>query len=502
MRNVPRRHRAGSSADCPAAFDDQRLERGERQRDDAARASCPRPRAVCTDDVAAEPVGASRTTSRPMPRPETSVTASEVLRPPLSSSRSELAGVRAARHRRSDALPAQRRASHGFEVDAAAVVAQRNDDASAAPRDLERRRVPPAGLPAARAQLRARCRARPRCARSAPARSCTASSTWASSRTSPPLASNVDALAERLRGVARRPLERGEQRARPAPAAAAPAARAPGAARARCWSTARSEAALDAPRCAAQLLGQRCALATACAPAASSADRALARRVRELARQAARPDGRARSSARRRCRRIARARRASLRHSVEQRVDLGDLGADRAQSLLAPDGRRLCPLRRSGGACSDAEPAIASTMLEHARRSCSPVPTRPPVSRNGASASSIACARSAISALLDDARRALERVREAQQARHQLRAGVALLELEHALAELVEQLARLDPEVLVGILRHRLQAARCAPARAAADPATAPPAATPSAASGRSSPRSPSPPARRWRSRG
>ena len=52
------------------------------------------------------------------------------------------------------------------------------------------------------------------------------------------------------------------------------------------------------------------------------------------------------------------------------------------------------------------------------------------------------------------ARSAFERMREAQQARHRSGAAAVLLQLEDALRELIEQVARLGTEVAVRILRH------------------------------------------------
>ena len=60
--------------------------------------------------------------------------------------------------------------------------------------------------------------------------------------------------------------------------------------------------------------------------------------------------------------------------------------------------------------------------------------------------------------------RALERVREPQQPGHQIGPGL-LVQLQHARRELVDQLARLDPEVPQRVAGHQ-RAARCRPARA------------------------------------
>ena len=61
--------------------------------------------------------------------------------------------------------------------------------------------------------------------------------------------------------------------------------------------------------------------------------------------------------------------------------------------------------------------------------------------------------------LLDHARRALQRVGEPQQARDHRPVRGGPLELEEPAREPVEQLARLDAEVLVAVLGHRAQAA-------------------------------------------
>ncbi len=97
--------------------------------------------------------------------------------------------------------------------------------------------------------------------------------------------------------------------------------------------------------------------------------------------------------------------------------------------------------------------------------------------------------------LPDHPGRPFERMRQAQHARHHGVRARPSLELEHALAELLQQLARLDAEILEGVLGHALRALSAA-APGAAGPWTGSPAGPPSAASGPGSPRFPSSPAR------
>lgn len=61
--------------------------------------------------------------------------------------------------------------------------------------------------------------------------------------------------------------------------------------------------------------------------------------------------------------------------------------------------------------------------------------------------------------LSHDAGGALERVGEAKQALHRPRAAAVLLDVEDALRELVEQVARLGAEIAVRILRHAMSLA-------------------------------------------
>ena len=56
--------------------------------------------------------------------------------------------------------------------------------------------------------------------------------------------------------------------------------------------------------------------------------------------------------------------------------------------------------------------------------------------------------------LLDHASCTLERVRQAQQASDDVGRGSALLVLQDSLHQSVEELARLDAKVLVGVFRH------------------------------------------------
>jgi hypothetical protein len=63
--------------------------------------------------------------------------------------------------------------------------------------------------------------------------------------------------------------------------------------------------------------------------------------------------------------------------------------------------------------------------------------------------------------LLDDPRCALERVPQAQQARHVLGAGLGALQLEHAALQLVEDLARFDAKVLQRVRHASARYAAC-----------------------------------------
>lgn len=58
--------------------------------------------------------------------------------------------------------------------------------------------------------------------------------------------------------------------------------------------------------------------------------------------------------------------------------------------------------------------------------------------------------------LLDHPGSALERVRQPQQPRDHRIASPALFELEDALRELVQKIARLEPKIFIGISRHAL----------------------------------------------
>ncbi len=57
-------------------------------------------------------------------------------------------------------------------------------------------------------------------------------------------------------------------------------------------------------------------------------------------------------------------------------------------------------------------------------------------------------------ALLDDPRRAFERVGQRQHQCHQFGRGGALVQFERALAELIQEIARFDTKIPVGIARH------------------------------------------------
>ncbi|MEI9985904.1 MAG: hypothetical protein WDN69_23600 [Aliidongia sp.] len=59
--------------------------------------------------------------------------------------------------------------------------------------------------------------------------------------------------------------------------------------------------------------------------------------------------------------------------------------------------------------------------------------------------------------LAHDPCRALERMRQTQQALHQRGRGSAILEVEHALPALVEQLAGFEPEIFIRVRRHPIR---------------------------------------------
>ncbi len=58
--------------------------------------------------------------------------------------------------------------------------------------------------------------------------------------------------------------------------------------------------------------------------------------------------------------------------------------------------------------------------------------------------------------LLDDAGSALERMGQAEQLLDRSRVAPALLQIKNALGELIHEIARLGPEVFVGVLHHAL----------------------------------------------
>src|SRR5262249_38792062 len=63
--------------------------------------------------------------------------------------------------------------------------------------------------------------------------------------------------------------------------------------------------------------------------------------------------------------------------------------------------------------------------------------------------------------LLHDPRGSLERVGEAEQPRDQVWLRAVLLEIEHTLSQLLQQLAGLDPEIAQRVAGHRVHAASC-----------------------------------------
>ena len=111
----------------------------------------------------------------------------------------------------------------------------------------------------------------------------------------------------------------------------------------------------------------------------------------------------------------------------------------------------------SGGGVRDATrvPAVSKRCNTASRRSRA---TAPGASRKGSSASSTWCAQLGDLDLLDHPRGTLQGVGQAQQARDHLPRPAAPARARAApLAEPLQQLAGLDAEVLVGILRHRVR---------------------------------------------
>ena len=70
--------------------------------------------------------------------------------------------------------------------------------------------------------------------------------------------------------------------------------------------------------------------------------------------------------------------------------------------------------------------------------------------------------------LLDHTRRALERVRQSQQAHHTLGRKVAFLQLQYSLCQAIKKLPRLDSEILVRVLSHGARCWLAAESRASA----------------------------------
>ena len=146
--------------------------------------------------------------------------------------------------------------------------------------------------------------------------------------------------------------------------------------------------------------------------------------------------------------------RMRLRHAVEHRIHLGDVGAD--AFAARPRWRRPC---RRAGVCAAVgrhqRDELAADLVEM-RQNRVDLLARDAVRAIAERRQRVLDRVRPIGdlRLLDDAGGALERVGEAQQALHRAGAAAALLELEHALRELIEQLARLEPKVSVRVLRH------------------------------------------------
>ena len=140
-------------------------------------------------------------------------------------------------------------------------------------------------------------------------------------------------------------------------------------------------------------------------------------------------------------------------------------GARRGAPAVAAGAaaRRARPRRRM---LVDERAAASSTRARHGGPACA---------RNGSSTSSIGVRQVGDLRLLDHARRALQRVRQPQQLRHVARPPARRCSSSSVpLPELLQELARLDAEVLVGIAapwRQRLGAHQAQQARATASPA-------------------------------
>src|SRR5579884_3493951 len=315
----------------------------------------PAPRCVRTATVPPIPSIASRTTSRPIPRPAISPTRAAVLMPPRSSSAISSSALAVAAAAPSPRPAAARRTASRSTPPPSSL---HEKTISGPRRDTDTAICPAALLPAARrsagGSMPCATALRTICTSAA----CTAPSTAASSRISPPLG-GVAELAQ----FAAEPVDRGAE-----------------------------------PRVAARLRRP----AQAVEPALDLAD------------------------------------------AVAQRVDFGELGAQRADRGLRPGRCRLRLVERRH------LPGDVAEMVQYGAEA---------FARHRAGAVAVALKRllDGVRALgnpgqLDHPGGAFQRMRQTQQPRH--RRAVAAFERQHAVAELIEQFARLQAEIPVGVSRH------------------------------------------------
>ena len=373
---------------------------------------------------------------------------------------------------------------------------QRNTHAAAAPLDLDADAGPPRGFPA-------RCRAPPAgsmpCATAFRTRVEERLAGRAGGRSrrrgcSPPAASNVDLAPERARRVARGALERAEDRARRQragagrPSAATCAISRLGAGRARA-SRVRARRLERAPRArprAARCARRRRVAGSARAPRADRRGPATISRAWsssfDLAPSPERPALRPRDAASRTASTSRRSTRtpdgSSASGAAAHRGGRVGRGASSAatRAAISSTSRRSPSIRSRG----DGRRALRAVRAERVLGRVGPVADRRPAARRAPRPS--ACGRAG-----------------AGVATSALSAGRPL-EVEEPARERVEQLARLDPEVPVAVLGHRLRRPR-ASGRAGRGPATCSRAGRRSGASGRSSPPPRASPAPRSRSR-
>ncbi len=151
--------------------------------------------------------------------------------------------------------------------------------------------------------------------------------------------------------------------------------------------------------------------------------------------------------------------RVRLRHPVEHGIHFGDIGSDGAR---ARQRARAGPASRSGAPSPGTSVTIRLLdlveMLKN-RIDLLACDAGGRIAERGQRALDRVRAIGDLR-LLDDARRALERMGQAQQPLDRGRLARPFLEVEDALRELIHQLARLEPEVLVGILGHDPEAIR------------------------------------------